>query len=1236
MNCGLKTKEFINKIDDMDRIDRAFQYKAEKEHKEKMYFEAENKGYLTNNRDRLDKIEDYSTLIGKKIVIGEEEIAVKSVDFLDKNKILINNTHPVDIQTNLSTKDQKRVYLGSSKEVEKRNLVKIETVTGPLLAQIDGLVAKAKQLDKDSNKKFDEEYFDSIFELYKDMLRRSNEEVEVTVDFLQDLEQKPSLGKANIKTGHVELVNGNKVHNSMTDILAQELQHILIDGVIKINPNLNGDISKLRMALAKKVDWKVFLPEGSNTQEEIDFAKKRYDYIFYNDNVEASSSEALAGITTNEALMKEVGEINTLESYTIMPRMEGVIQKDKKGNIIYKNGEVVKKPNALSTLWNVIADTINKFYQTMKFGDRGVEGLGQSLLIKAFELGYKDDEERKVNTYKKVINLISRSNEKIANFTKATEKHQKSFRENLEAESKNKIEKALDSLWEIRGLSEARDFMLQNAIFSSMTKKLNNPDIARFYQMFRHTKAFVENAIYPLKQSTLDVIMEKYHLKEMDSSKRKAIKRVLLDTDAKVLGPIKNILKLLKDPEKLQEAITTLENKYDQEILDEMKDTANLLVNGVSENRNVYTNAAQISFRYLGTVAKDTVKDVDKLITLYALEKSSDVNKKLTIEALEDQIIGKDGKLVHKFDDSGDFILDLLQAEEERLVEKTGDRQKMLVSKGQVKEEFAGNKIMYYVDEKEARSLGKRFKILGENKELSKVMGETIYSVVGDSLDAGYTEGMMSKIQLKTEGESLRKMLIDTDKHTEEEVAKIIENIAKDNSMVDSEFGTLVPERSDLGTIYDYKIRVSHEVKNLYLEVDDDIAITTANTVANLTHKQEALIHNIRGVNLLNDMYARNKDNKAYKFIEISEHSDDKFKHHWEEIPFYLRGYIKKNFDGKLMVEQSLLVDFFGYKDVSITNAMWIRNSKNRQYVANKIEGTLKEFTKVWRKSVVAKTLDTVFTNNSSNMVVVMQHTDFNNPQKYFKEFIKMWQLMNEYNKMKKEVEVHKIEQSAGNTKYDNKIKELEHDMANNPVHLIMEDGQYSVILEDTNSDWSTDTNLFSKKMDEVFKKLDDKKAGVGEGLKTIIDTLYIRKDSPLHDSVMKATLYSDAIARSMVLNHLLSEKKMKQKDALNYVDKLFVNYSYLDWRWIKYLNDILILSFTKYMFRIIPALVSQFKIKGASMLLTELVQKAANTDIETPVDVILNPFNSLLNRTGGILEPTNALGMVITPAWGK
>lgn len=1211
MSCKI-LDEFINEVDDIDRVDRAIAAKLEAEQLQIPVNNAKKNGrYAVESKKISTYIGKPEELIGKTLTIESYEdnkftnVKVNTVRLVGNSTYRINEKYTVNLAKNVTSDGMNMVTLGS--ETMSGDKMPMGTISGSVIEELENMVTRFIEEDGADLSAEHKEHLMSIFSMYHSTLMESGKDVEVNTDLFKALEEQETQGQWNPTDGRIKLMAGNQEFNTRTEIFAHELQHQLIHEVLHgpyANKLLTSKIDELREALLKEPDinYKVFLKSPDTaTEAQIEYAKKRFDYIF-NNKADVAYSEFLVGITTNEQLVKKLGTKTGLAGITLIDKID--VSKDK-------------KPKTWKKLLNAIIDIINNAYRNIVVGPNA-KMYAIKLLNQALQHSQGQKNWDRMSIYEKAISKILNADKRLAEFTKKSDMEIVDYKELLKRQDKLSTHKVINRLWRIKGLEKVRSAILQNNIFNSLTRDMSDPMISKFYQMYRHAKAFVENNVRKLESATIDVLTSHYGLDKIDIEKRKAAKRVLLDLDLKVLGNVTEIGKYLDSQKLTQQELERLTKELSPEVVLHIDALAELLVTNKMTVRNGYTNAEQMAFG-LGLSSK--IDELDKAISLRAIEIMRKQNPN-TIVAASSAIKENTKGLQH--------IINLLEKEEELLVAKAYGGDWSYRVKGQVQEKYKGNKAQYYVDEKEARQLVKAgMHNLGKQEDLSIAIGKDVYLVIGNAYEASFTEGLMSKVQLRNEGESLRNMLLDMTDMTEDEVEDRIAELVE-IFKVGQSTQALIPERSGLGEIYDYKIRLPYDDKLELMGLNDDIIVTTARTMANLTHKQEAMINNRASIIHFQKMYSKYKDNKDYKFIEISKNSKGKYLEYWNSLPYYMKKQVDETMDGKLMIEESLLTDYFGYKDVSIVNLPLIRNSKKRQIIMKNFEDVIKEVSKSWKEAIVTKTLATVKGNMFSNYLVAAQHTEYKNPVEYLSRFRRVWSDMNQYHKWQKQVASMEIKLAAGDDSVNQKdIDNLKTKMSNSIVHPFIEDGQYSVIMEDISKDWFDEKGIIEERLDAVLSKI---KLGKHLELKKIVDELYIRKDASTYESVMKFTRYSDLVNKVIINESLkVTNKEMNERDRLNYLDQLHVNYSYLDNRWIKYANDMLIFSFTKYFFRVLPAMLKMVSKKSASMFITESIQAIPGIDLETPMDQFYNPFTNLTRKIGAWGDPLNIFEHILT-----
>ena len=1251
MSCDTLIQELIDASDDISEIDRITSTAAYRRAMSDSIMRANRTGKYTVPSQKVSQfIDKAKKLVGQSLMFESTNdykahfVQVKKTEMVAPGVVAINGgEYIIDLAQGVTTNGSH--YMQIDKELlgsaatRRITAPKMGEVSGTVVQNIDEVIAKTIAEDGAKLPTDFKEYLGNIFNMYKDVLMESGKDVDINVEFFKSLDaEEKAYGDADPKNGKIRLLLGNTKNRTNTEILAEELQHVMIRAAIRNNDELRYEVEQLREALTAEFNAKyngkghrIFL-EGIEkiTRDDVRQAKKSWEYAF--ENKDWPVDEFLAHATTNQAMVRALQGVKSTNKIELISKVAEVDANGKK--------------RTWAKIWNKIVEALNEMYSSFKLGGDSSHQYAVSLLSKLLEVEHRVKREEDKSRYEKLLDLISRGDKKIAKITEQIDAEHQTYQEMIDNTKTGKAKQIMNKVWKIRGLAKARSFALQNNVFSTLTKNMKNPDIAKFYEMFRHSKEFVEKEVVAIRQRTAKLLGETYGLGKLDIGLRNAAKRVLVDTDAKVLGDSSEIIKYLEDDSKIEAELAELTKGFKDQVIIDIDNTANLMVFNKSNSLNVYVNANQIAYERMAKADASVIDAIDKAITLRAMQKLDATDKALALEAIKANPKGFDS------------ALELIREEQAQVLTKAYKGNAMYVTKGAKQEHFKKDKKRYLVDEKEMKALSKaKIHNLGKHEELSELAGKDIYIMIGDSLDTKYSEGLLKVVQLSNEGDSLKYTLMELTQMTEEDAEVRLEMLRKSKRTNET---TLVPERTGMGQIYDYRIRIPYEDKVDYMTMENDIITTVASTVSNLTHKQEAMISNYASLSYLRRFHEMYNNSAEHTFVEIGPESKGKFKDYWDMIPYYIKNEITRS--GKpLMVTESMLTDYFGYHEASITNLPWIKDSKKRQLIAKKFEQIMMEMIRYWKLQIVAFTGSTVIGNNISNMAIALQHTSFKSPLTYMSKYRKVWGMMNDYQKIRKERIDLDLQRKAGKTGLDRKIKALDAKLESNPIHVIIEDGQYNVIFEDLNTSYFDNEGMIEGKIKEVIGKAEGKNGR--NVLKSVVDAVYVRKDTAIYDSIMKATTYSDAINKMIILmdakeqagklkkegksNKVIgaalfgaSEKEMDKyfaegaipKTWLNHMDGLHVNYGYLDNKYIKYANDMGMLTFTKYFFRVLPAMARMVATKGLTVAMTETAQKVTGIDIETPLDQFFDPLKTLMNKASLYTRPENLFDTIL---WG-
>ena len=200
------------------------------------------------------------------------------------------------------------------------------------------------------------------------------------------------------------------------------------------------------------------------------------------------------------------------------------------------------------------------------------------------------------------------------------------------------------------------------------------------------------------------------------------------------------------------------------------------------------------------------------------------------------------------------------------------------------------------------------------------------------------------------------------------------------------------------------------------------------------------------------------------------------------------------------------------------------------------------------------------------------------------------------------ELEVRKM---AGEN-VDNKIKQLERQLKDNKWDELVKDGQYTALVEDINIEGQGEGQLMTQARQFLEKK---QWKGAVENIRNV---LYIDRTSKLYNGMLKTVHYGDAITRQIIKEELEKKEIAKngkvskevEREILNYLDQLLVNYGYTMNRWWRYAERVGGVFFMKYYLSQAKALVSMTKRNPARTGVLQGAQWLTGLDFQDPIDI--------------------------------
>jgi hypothetical protein len=201
--------------------------------------------------------------------------------------------------------------------------------------------------------------------------------------------------------------------------------------------------------------------------------------------------------------------------------------------------------------------------------------------------------------------------------------------------------------------------------------------------------------------------------------------------------------------------------------------------------------------------------------------------------------------------------------------------------------------------------------------------------------------------------------------------------------------------------------------------------------------------------------------------------------------------------------------------------------------------------------------------------------------------------------------------------KLKGKIKQLEYDIARNPIRPLIEQGMLNTIVEDIALE-EEEYGLRAK----IEDWLDGKTKRVPESIKESYRWAYLTRSNPAFKFLEKTTRYSDLVARYAMYEWYTKEKKINKDETLKVVMESFVEYDPPTSRELQYLNDIGLVMFTKYGLRIQKTLFRLLRDKPDSVIGMYALENYFNMNVPTPMDAFIPNLYSVTSAMESLAMP--------------
>ena len=395
----------------------------------------------------------------------------------------------------------------------------------------------------------------------------------------------------------------------------------------------------------------------------------------------------------------------------------------------------------------------------------------------------------------------------------------------------------------------------------------------------------------------------------------------------------------------------------------------------------------------------------------------------------------------------------------------------------------------------------------------------------------------------------------------------------------------------DTSMVSDYRITMSNanKISDLNMEMDGLTILSkmyaSQNTKLNASGRNKILVEFLKDDMKTNMNPTSKRDLDNNKYILVTENTSNKFlKEAWKVLPKELLEAAKeKNF----YIREDWLQRLFGTPNISLNDMAIIHNKANR-YIKRFIsiaEYAIKIVASLAKTNILLKIPGVLISNIISNInYSIMTGT---NPAKVIRKTIENYKATKDYIENKKALNAIIFKERIGTaTKRELQLKNWYiSKLENNIVHPLMEKGMYQAIIEDSNV---TDIESISR----LHKVINNNKIvnKLPKSIKQIGKQLYITEGTFIYDFMQQLTQFSDFASRATEYQLQMEKAPEKytiiKKDGktirrlndnwVKYEEKVtkdvweaFINYDVPQSSLMQYLNDMGILMFTKYAFRI-------------------------------------------------------------------
>ena len=638
-----------------------------------------------------------------------------------------------------------------------------------------------------------------------------------------------------------------------------------------------------------------------------------------------------------------------------------------------------------------------------------------------------------------------------------------------------------------------------------------------------------------------------------------------------------NAFNVLKDKALLSRKIAARERVINKNFSQDVADTiieksqqlAGFMV-GNGAGHQLWKNAYAIN-KLAGNYNKAMDEQIDILISLYALEQSSQADKDAITEMYENDPEAVKNLVV--------YMKALDKEEDLKIVSETA---KMNGYKGYIPDHAkSGAQIIVDRDSNRDTLTQMGWVRVGDytaEKDISSISRGYYTTTVKQG--GQYSQGVLQSVQ-----DSYRGVDATTGLTVTGNVSGVISGdgvfvITKALNHPNSPFNTvtkevLIPVFDDSGVIM-YERAINPDLIEQYTQPKSNLALMLGSWAGRQAEEKFAHVYNNELIVELKKIYDEREKGEDNLFVDMSDKNlkDEVFKDSWRVISPQTKQQIEEVFGekGGFMVRKDMVNLSLGYRDPSVVD-MWtgktrvpkgmqtafkaatgsVMGDKAVSWLTG-IEGGVQSVISLAKDSIVVRSLIVPFLNSQANVVqlanrgVGLKQITSGYPDKLVE--------VEQYNNNAKKRNLLKTQMLlSGNN--SNRVAILQHQIqviddqnARMTIAPLIEAGAYKNISEGITD---LDVQLVDGKLGEWVENQLNRLPG---GVQTIAKYGILAKDTAIYKGANKAVQYGDFIAKAIYYDHLVNQG-LDANEAMKKINEEFVNFSVLPGRTRTYLEGL-------------------------------------------------------------------------------